>query len=183
MKNVKVRMLTFNQVDYIIKIVINNIKNKGGVFMGILGKIYENNGMLCLEDCGKYINGVNIPFGKNPHGGFNIGVIIVGKDNIAISPEAKQLVIDIVRKAKHTGDDISCLDIFKINSDDEVAVSWLGNNNIVIDPNDLDGFFIGCGEGSPDLYLLDELKEMDNETLKNLSLAKEMEEKEEVNEL
>ena len=79
--------------------------------MSILGKIYEDNGKLCLENCGKYISGSNIPFGENPNGGFNIGVVIIGKDNMAISPEGKKLFIHIVKNAEHTGDDISCLNV------------------------------------------------------------------------
>ena len=150
--------------------------------MKVLAKIFEDEGRLCLGNCGVYIEGVNIPFGENPHGGFNIGTHTVGAENIVISPEGKALFRQIVNTAQHTGDDISCLDIYQY--DNIVRIGWLGGDMIMIDPNDLEGIFIGCGEVSPKLYLLDSLVEMDNETVKNLKLYNEKEQEEqEISEL
>lgn len=100
-----------------------------------------------------------------------IGTIVVGKEHISITEEAKEYFKRIVKEAHHTGDDISYIDIHrtykKIDgvfeeypSPTDICVSYMGNVvekfNIeeVIQNED---FFIGCGEGLPDLSLLDEL--------------------------
>lgn len=98
-----------------------------------------------------------------------IGTVVVGADHITITKEAKEAFERIIHKAKHTGDDISCIDIHKsykrINGKKEetptdVCVSYIGPIVQKIDIekaiNDKD-FFIGCGEGCPDVSLLDEL--------------------------
>ena len=135
--------------------------------MSILAKIYVDKNKLYLENCGVWQTGKNYPSGKRPDGGFSIGSVVIGKDNIAISNEAIDMFRHIVRYAEHTGDDVSCLDIHE-NYSGEIVVSWLGKNKMTINPNRLDdGFFIGCGEGAPRTDLLDKLTIMDNETLKN----------------
>jgi hypothetical protein len=99
-----------------------------------------------------------------------IGTVCVGKEHISITEEAKDAIRRIVDEARHTGDDISCIDIhqaYKKTKDGkfedtptDVCVSYLGdvvtkfNIEEVIKDED---FFIGCGEGTPKLYLLDEL--------------------------
>ena len=101
-----------------------------------------------------------------------IGTVVVGASHITITAEAKKAIERIVRKARHTGDDISCIDIHtcygrtedgKIDEDrgcTEVCVSYIGNivTKFNIDEviND-EHFFIGCGEGAPNLSLLDKL--------------------------
>lgn len=97
------------------------------------------------------------------------GTVVVGREHISITKEAKEAFKKIVHEAKHTGDDISCIDIHdayrKINgkfeeSPTDVCVSYLGEvvskfniNEVIKD----EAFFIGCGDGSPKLHLLDEL--------------------------
>lgn len=98
-----------------------------------------------------------------------IGTVVVGAEHIAITDEAKKAFARIVREAKHTGDDISCIDIHRAyktvdgvleDYPTDVCVSYLGdivtkfNIEEVIQDEE---FFIGCGEGSPRLDLLDEL--------------------------
>lgn len=97
------------------------------------------------------------------------GTVVVGKEHITITNEAKDAFRRIVKEAKHTGDDISCIDIHKaykrINGKFEetptdVSVSYLGpivNKISIEDVISNENFFIGCGEGSPNLDLLDEL--------------------------
>ncbi|MBO7528098.1 MAG: hypothetical protein J6T74_09475 [Clostridia bacterium] len=134
--------------------------------MSILAKIYVDNDKLYLENCGVYKDRELYPFGPTPTGGFRIGPVVIGGNNIAISQEAIKMFTDIVYNAEHTGDDVSCLSIFStINGD--IVVSWLGENKTVIDPKHLEDVFIGCGEGFPQLSLLNELRIVDNEVLKN----------------
>lgn len=101
-----------------------------------------------------------------------IGTVVIGAKHIAISEAAKKAFIKIVTEANHTNDDISCIDIHscyswneagKVDIDRgccEVSVSYIGPiiskfniNKVIDDPK----FFIGCGEGAPELSLLDKL--------------------------
>lgn len=88
---------------------------------------------------------------------------------ISITKEAKELFTKLVREARHTLDDISCVDVSncykKVNGGFEdkptdVCVSYLGDIiqkfNVEECIHD-EEFFIGCGEGSPKIWLLDEL--------------------------
>lgn len=101
--------------------------------------------------------------------GHRIGTSVVGKEHISITEEAKEAFRKIVRESRHTGDDISCIDIHDVykeidgkleESPTDVCVSYLGavitKFNIEKVTRD-ENFFIGCGEGSPKLHLLDEL--------------------------
>ena len=133
--------------------------------MSILAKIYVDNDKLYLENCGVRKEGKLYPAGPTPTGGFCIGSVVIGKDNIAISKEAIKMYTYIVTNAEHTGDDISCLDIHANSGG--IIVSWLGENKTVMDPKHLEDVFIGCGEGSPELSLLNKLRIVDNEVLKN----------------
>ena len=83
------------------------------------------------------------------------GVSGAGKDTIK-----KELIKRIVIEAEKTGDDMTCLDICKVKNG-RIHISWLGKRKEEIDIRKLDetGFFIGTGEGLPDLSLLDELSE------------------------
>ena len=98
-----------------------------------------------------------------------LGTVVVGAEHISITAEAKDAFKRIIKNAKRTGDDISCLDVKavyrKIDGKFEehptnVCVSYLGDVverfNVEEVINDED-FFIGCGEGFPDLSLLDKL--------------------------
>jgi len=134
--------------------------------MSILAKIYVNNDKLYLENCGVYKDRELCPAGPTPAGGFSIGSTVIGRKNIAISQEAIKMFTDIVYNAEHNGNDLSCLSIFSTIYGD-IVVGWLGENKTVIDPNHLEDVFIGCGEGFPQLSLLNELRIVDNEVLKN----------------
>ena len=106
-----------------------------------------------------------------------IGTVVIGAKHIAITNEAKKAFQRIVSEARHSGDDISCIDIHtcygrtedgKIDEKrgcTEVCVSYIGDIvtkfNIEEVIND-ERFFIGCGEGSPKLYLLDKLVLVDS---------------------
>ena len=98
------------------------------------------------------------------------GTVVVGIEHISITEEAKELFRRLVNNAKHTGDDLSCLDIhtcYGRNPDgsfkevaDEVCISYLGEINARWNIDELikdDDFFIGCGEGAPRLNLLNKL--------------------------
>lgn len=134
--------------------------------MRFLTKIYVYKNNLYLSNCGEYIKEKNMPYGENPNGGFIIGPVVVGKNNIAISLEAIEMFKYIVNNAEHTRDDIGSLDICKMNNN-EIVLSWIGENNVKIDPNNLHDIFIGCGEGQPDLSLLNKLQIKDNNFLKD----------------
>jgi hypothetical protein len=99
-----------------------------------------------------------------------IGTVVIGCNHISITHEAIRAFTDIVNKAKHTGDDISCIDVHScyvrkidgsISEDcDDVCVSYMGDiimklniEKAIKDPD----FFIGCGEGAPRTWLLDRL--------------------------
>lgn len=122
----------------------------------VLVKIYtkDNNNILVLEGCGKECEDYYFPKGSI------IGSGVTGKENISITEDAKKLFMKIIEKAEHTGDDLTCLDICKIKNG-RIHVSWLGRTKQEIDIRKLDeiGFFIGCGEGYPELGLLNELTE------------------------
>lgn len=88
-----------------------------------------------------------------------IGCGVTGKEHISITPEAKKLLKNICQRAKKTGDDLTCFDICKIDETGRIHLSWLGSRNSEIDIRKLDNndFWIGTGEGYPDLSLIDEL--------------------------
>lgn len=100
-----------------------------------------------------------------PHGSI-IGTGVTGKEHISITDEAKKLFEKIVMNAEKTGDDLTCLDIFKLDNG-RIHLSWLGKVKEEIDARKLDkiGFFIGTGEGFPDLSLLEELKVINNKSI------------------
>lgn len=136
-------------------------------------KIYAEGNCLIFEGCGTE----DIPPFYFPQkweekeGGIKrFGTVVVGSEHISITDEAKELFKRIVTEAKHTGDDLSCLDIhtcYGRNHDgsfkdtaDEVCISYLGEINTKWDADKVinnEDFFIGCGEGAPKLWLLDKL--------------------------
>jgi hypothetical protein len=141
-----------------------------------MGEIYlkifvENHDTLVLEDQGtEDKKGAYYPtrWDDTDH---RFGTVCIGKEHISITEEAKEAFRRIVSEAAHTGDDISCLDIHDAYKRDEngnlaeetptdVCVSYLGDvvTKLGIEEaiHDKD-FYIGCGEGSPKLSLLDEL--------------------------
>lgn len=96
-----------------------------------------------------------------------LGTVAIGKSHITITEDAKVAFRRIITEANHTGDDLSCLDIYPCkscdnpsNTDDDVCISYLGdvitrwNIEDVIHDRD---FFIGTGEGVPRVSLLDDL--------------------------
>lgn len=132
-------------------------------------KIYvENNDTLVFEGQGKEDKKGYYPT-RWDETAMRIGTVVVGAEHITITKEAKKAIETIVRKARHTGDDISCIDIHSVYKQvdgefekypTDVCVSYIGDIvtkfNIEEVIND-DEFFIGCGEGAPNLNLLDKL--------------------------
>lgn len=119
-------------------------------------KIYtkDNNNILVLEGIKEKKDGYYYPQGSI------IGTGVTGKEHISITDDAKKLFKKIIIDAEKTGDDLTCLNIMKLDNG-KIHVSWLGKEKEEIDVRKLDedGFFIGTGEGFPDLELLNELLE------------------------
>ena len=104
-----------------------------------------------------------------------IGTVVVGKEYMRITKEARNAFRRIVREAHKTGDDISCIDIHICYSrkedgtiDEEkgcteVCISYLGDVVTKLNIEEVigdDNFFIGCGEGMPQVSLLDAIPEL-----------------------
>lgn len=105
-----------------------------------------------------------------------VGTLVVGKNHISITDEARTAFRKIIREAHYIDVDLSFLDIFLsceskkdgTPSDEchEVAISYIGD---VIEKWDIEkvihdkGFFIGTGKGFPQINLLDELPEWDDQ--------------------
>lgn len=98
------------------------------------------------------------------------GTVVIGKEHISITDEAKTAFRRIVRDAHHTGDDLSCLDIHTCYGRKEdgsitdecntVCVSYLGDIITKWNIEDVihdEEFFIGTGEGLPQVSLLNAL--------------------------
>ena len=129
--------------------------------------VFEGNG---TEDKEGYYP---IKWDPLPEGDHRIGTVVVGASHIAITEEAKEAFKKIVKKANHTRDDISCIDIHKsyktINGKFEeyptdVCVSYMGALTSKFNIEEVihdEKFFIGCGEGIPNLRLLDKLSNLD----------------------
>ena len=118
--------------------------------------------------------------GYYPTGNGRIGTVAVGAEHIGITPEAKAAFRRIVREARHTGDDFSCIDVHTCYGRDEdgkfdnekgcteVCISYAGpivtrlKVSEVIQSKD---FYIGCGEGTPDLSLLDKVVQISQEDI------------------
>lgn len=119
-------------------------------------KIYtkDNNNILVLEGIKEKKDGYYYPQGSI------IGTGVTGKEHISITDDAKKLFKKIIIDAEKTNDDLTCLNIMKLDNG-KIHVSWLGKEKEEIDVRKLDedGFFIGTGEGFPDLELLNELLE------------------------
>ena len=119
-------------------------------------KIYtkDNNNILVLEGKGKISEDSYFPHGSV------IGSGVTGKEHISITEDAKKLFKKIIMESEKTGDDLTCLDICKVKNG-RIHISWLGKRKEEIDVRKLNetGFFIGTGEGFPNLSLLDELSE------------------------
>ena len=138
-------------------------------------KIYvENNNTLVFEGQGKEDKKGYYPT-RWDETAMRIGTVAVGAEHITITNEAKKAFERIVHEARHTGDDISCIDIHSVYKridgkfeeyPTDVCVSYLGdivtkfNIEEVISDEE---FFIGCGERSPELHLLDKLMLVDDE--------------------
>ena len=101
-----------------------------------------------------------------------IGTVVIGKEHMQITQEARKAIRKIVREARKTGDDISCIDIHacygktedgKIDEEKgctEVCVSYIGAivtkiniEEVIKDKN----FFIG---GIPALSLLEAIPDL-----------------------
>ena len=141
-------------------------------------KIYtkDNNRTLVLEGNGDKEFSYNATNWQDrvsyyPTGGTRFGTVVINPNVIVISPEAKQLMKDIIQKASKTGDDISCLDICESTGNYPICISWIGytKQEINIDDIDASGFFIGCGEGAPKTYLLDKITMVKNNILSSMS--------------
>ena len=137
-------------------------------------KIYteDNDNVLVFE--GQGIE--DIPYFYYPTGGDRIGTVVIGKEHIRITQTAREAFKKIVREARKTGDDISCIDIYtcygraedgKFNYEKgctEICVSYIGqivtklNIEEVIKDNN---FFIGTGEGIPIWSLLETIPNLE----------------------
>lgn len=113
-------------------------------------KIYtkDNNNILVLEGKGKMSEDSYFPHGSV------IGSGVTGKEHISITEDAKKLFKKIIMESEKTGDDLTCLDICKVKNG-RIHISWLGKRKEEIDVRKLNetGFFIGTGEGFPNLSL------------------------------
>ena len=117
-------------------------------------KIYtkDNNNILVLEGKGEMNEDCYFPHGSI------IGSGVTGKEHISITGDAKKLFKKIIMEAEKTGDDLTCLDIYKLKNG-RIHISWLGKRKEEIDIRKLENFWIGTGESSPQVSLLDELSE------------------------
>jgi hypothetical protein len=123
-------------------------------------KIYvENNDTLVLEGQGSEDKPGYYPT-RWDDVAHRIGTVVSGAKHISITEDAIVAFTKIINEANHTGDDISCLDIYYYGHTNEVCVSYLGPvitkfniEEVINDPE----FFIGCGEGTPRLDLLNKL--------------------------
>ena len=117
-------------------------------------KIYtkDNNNILVLEGKGEMNEDCYFPRGSI------IGSGVTGKEHISITGDAKQLFKKIIMEAEKTGDDLTCLDIYKLKNG-RIHISWLGKRKEEIDIRKLENFWIGTGESFPQVSLLDELSE------------------------
>ena len=126
-------------------------------------KIYtkENNNILVFE----VINSENKDYYFAKGGVFGCGV--TGKEHISITKEAKILMRKIFETAQKTGDDLSCLDLFKLG-DGRIHLGWIGKRYTEIDIRTLEkeGFWIGTGEITPDLSLIEQLSDQEIEEKK-----------------
>lgn len=106
-----------------------------------------------------------------------IGTVVMGKEHMRITQSAREAFRRIVREAKKTGDDISCIDIStcygrtedgKIDKEKgctEVCVSYIGDVVTKFNIEEVirdEKFFIGMGEGVPALSLLEAIPDLDN---------------------
>ena len=117
-------------------------------------KIYtkDNNNILVLEGKGEMNEDCYFPHGSI------IGSGVTGKEHISITGDAKKLLKKIIMEAEKTGDDLTCLDIYKLKNG-RIHISWLGKRKEEIDIRKLENFWIGTGESFPQVSLLDELSE------------------------
>lgn len=117
-------------------------------------KIYtkDNNNILVLEGKGEMNEDCYFPHGSI------IGSGVTGKEHISITEDSKQLFKRIIMESKKTGDDLTCLDIYKLKNG-RIHISWLGKRKEEIDIRKLENFWIGTGESFPQVSLLDELSE------------------------
>lgn len=117
-------------------------------------KIYtkDDNNILVLEGIEEEKEDYYYPKGSI------IGAGVTGKEHIYITDAAKELFKKIIINSEKTRDDLTCLNIIKLDNG-RIHISWLGKRKQEIDIRKLDdvGFFIGTGEGFPDLSLLYEL--------------------------
>lgn len=141
-------------------------------------KIYteDDNKVLVLEGQGtKDISGAYYPT-KWEEGAYRMGTVVIGKEHMRITPEARQAFRKIVREARKTGDDISCIDIHTCyhkkedgSIDEEkgctnVCVSYFGKHITKLNIEEVihdDNFFIGYGEGIPAVSLLDAIPDLE----------------------
>ena len=135
----------------VLKIVLggNEILEKE-IFLKIYTK--DNNNILVLEGKGEMNEDCYFPHGSI------IGSGVTGKEHISITEDAKQLFKRIIMESKKTGDDLTCLDIYKLKNG-RIHISWLGKRKEEIDIRKLENFWIGTGESFPQVSLLDELSE------------------------
>ena len=96
----------------------------------------------------KALKGDTPIFGYSPTGGSRLGTMVVGGTHIGMNERAKVLLQKINEEAKHTGDDLSCIDILAGETYD-VAFGWMGALHMKLNLHTMHecGFWIGDGEG------------------------------------
>ena len=143
--------------------------------MEIYAKIYAKSSKELVLECCNDRKKNCYPSGewKDANGGnhFSIGCTVVGGKHIAISLEALWLIKYIDQKAMHTTSDLGDISAY-LSQDNDVVLSWVGENKRVINIQNLNNFEIGEGETRFDVSALKKAHLMPNEQVKNLVLGK-----------
>lgn len=135
----------------------------------IVAKIYEKNGKLVLENCNQFIEKVLYPSGKIEDT-INLQVKIIGAKYIAISPEAKKMLLNIFENASYKKGCVSDL-ILSTTKTNKIVFGWYGSNKRIIDIDRVKDLEIDNTNGMPDISLIEEFILEDNEFLKNLTIS------------
>ncbi len=135
----------------------------------IYAKIYMNNGNLVLENCGKRVRGSNVPASV---GRGNKGPVVIGKNHIAISKEARSALKYVIENGTHIDEEIGDIAIY-LNSDKQVVLCWKGQNRREINPYNLQSIEIGYGDIKPNVSLLNELIVEPNTQLQDSQFSKD----------
>ncbi|MEE0965000.1 MAG: hypothetical protein U0L73_12500 [Ruminococcus bromii] len=98
-----------------------------------------------------------------------VGTMVIGAEHIAISKDAKKAITKLITEGKKTGDDISCVDLYEAHPKEEkpyIVFSYIDRNYAEWNVDEIlkdEDFWIGCGEGVPDVTLLEKIPTLTNE--------------------